>query len=470
MTGWMRKGGIALLLGLAGCQTVPRTAAPDVVAPVFPASSVEVDQRSAAERNWRSVFVDPRLQALIEIALADSRDLQLALLDVDAARAQLRIQNAGSAPQVDAQVGYSQSGGPGDQSTGQSTVSFALSAFELDLFGRLRAESDSSFAAYLAAQSGRDAAQIAVMSTVADAYLAQSAAEEAVALTTLTLADWRASLDLTHRLQEAGKASGLDVAQAEGQVLAAEADREAARRDLAIATNALTLAIGRPMPDDLPARLGIEAEPIVTRLGAGVPSDLLERRPDIRQAEHQLAAANADIRAARAAFFPRLSLTAALGSASADLGGLFRGANRTWSFAPVITQPLFNAGRLKGALDLAEIRADQAVATYERTIQTAFREVADGLAGRETYDAQLDRETAAVRVAERRRLLSQQRYAAGLDSRLELLDAQRQLYAQQRARLATQKARLANAVTLYRALGGGLDVGGATAMSPSGGA
>lgn len=308
------------------------------------------------------------------------------------------------------------------------------------------------------------------MSTVADAYLAQSAAEQAVALTTLTLADWRASLDLTHRLQEAGQASGLDVAQAEGQVLTAEADREAARRDLAIATNALTLAIGRPMPDDLPARLGLEAEPIVTRLGAGVPSDLLEHRPDIRQAEHQLAAANADIRAARAAFFPRLSLTAALGSASADLGGLFKGANRTWSFAPVITQPLFNAGRLKGALDLAEIRADQAVATYERTIQTAFREVADGLAGRETYDAQLDRETAAVRVAERRRLLSQQRYAAGLESRLELLDAQRQLYAQQRARLATQKARLANAVALYRALGGGLDVGGATAMSPSGGA
>lgn len=158
MTGWMRKGGIALLLGLAGCQTVPRTASSNVVAPVFPASSAEVDQRSAAERNWRSVFVDPRLQALIEIALTDSRDLRLALLDVDAARAQLRIQNAGSAPQVDAQVGYSQSGGPGDQSTSQSTVLLALSAFELDLFGRLRAESDSSFAAYLAAQSGRDAA------------------------------------------------------------------------------------------------------------------------------------------------------------------------------------------------------------------------------------------------------------------------------------------------------------------------
>lgn len=452
----------ATLLGVAGCQTTA-SRAPDaqVIAGAYPLTSA-VDRSNGADLAWKQVIQDPRLARLTEIALSDNRDLRLAVLDAEAARAQLRVSRSALFPQVEADGGMTRARQPLSSVAGEEVLTstqyaaqVSVTAFELDLFGRLRAESRSAFETYLAASEGRDAARSAVISTVAEAYLTERAAAEQLALTEATLADWRTSLELASRLRSAGQSSGLEVAQAEAQVQSAEADLEAGRRALQQATNALVLAVGAPLPVDLPPPWKLADQPVMTIIPAGLPADLLERRPDVRQAEHLLAAANADIDAARAAFFPRISLTGLFGVASGDLDALFRGDSRAWSFAPQISAPIFTGGRLSGGLALAEIRNDRAVAQYERTIQTAFREVADGLAGRETFDRQIEAQTGAVQAAQRRVALSELRYRAGVDSRLELLDAQRQLYAARSAVLSLRQAQGISSVSLYRALGGG---------------
>lgn len=460
----------ALALLLTACQTAPKAAQSGIVASSFPLASPTFDVTSAAALDWRDVLIDPRLQALVQIALSDSRDLRIAVLDAEAARAQLRVQRAVFWPQIEAQaqatknrdagqsagrIGGSEEGQQA-RTLGQTQIGLNLTAFEIDLFGRLRAESESASAAYLAAGAGRDAARIALISTVADAYIAQRAAQENLSLTEATLDDWRRSLAMAEQLKAAGRGSALDVAQALGQVRTAEADLAAAQRTLSTSTNALTLAIGRPIPADLPAGLPLDAAPVVTILPVGLPSDLLEARPDIRQAEHRLSGANADIEAARAAFFPRLTLTGALGFGHPELHQLLKSTSGVWSYTPQITLPIFQGGRLKGSLDLARIRGDSAVANYERSIQVAFREVADGLAQRETYERQVASQSAAVEAAERRLSLSDQRFRAGVDSRLELLDAQRQLYAARQSLVTLRQSRYASAIVLFRALGGGL--------------
>lgn len=450
----------AAVLATAACQTAPRAPAADIVSPLYPLAA-PMDSANAADLAWQDVLRDPRLQRLVELALTDSRDLRIAVLDAEEARAQLRIRRADQWPQLDAAGGMNRGrsiGAGATEATTQSqyTANLGLTAFELDLFGRLRAQSQSAFETWLAAEEGGKAARITVISTVADAYLAERAAQERLRLTEATLEDWRASLALAVQLREAGQSSGLEISQAEGQVRGAEADREAAARALQVATNALTLAVGTPLPGDLPAPMALADRPVQTEIPAGLPADLLARRPDIRQAEHQLAAANADVTAARAAFFPRISLTGLLGFASGDLDSLFDGASETWSFAPQITVPIFQGGRLKGGLDVAKIRGDRAVASYERTVQTAFREVADGLAGRATFERQIIAQSAAVQAAERRSTLSDLRFRAGVESRLELLDAQRQLYAARLALVDLRQAQASASVSLYRALGGGL--------------
>ena len=247
----------------------------------------------------------------------------------------------------------------------------------------------------------------------------------------------------------------MEVSQAEGQVATAQADLEARTRTRAQARNALQLLVGTAIPADLPAVPTLDELPRQA-LPAGLPSDLLTRRPDILQAEHNLRAANADIGAARAAFFPRLSLTTSLGYSSSEMGKLFDSGSRVWSFAPQLTVPIFNAGRLRSELRLAEVRTSSAVAEYERAIQTAFREVADGLAGRETYGRQIEAQQRVVASAAKRLALSNLRYRAGVDGRLELLDAQRQLYAARQALLDLRHGELASTVALYKALGGGV--------------
>jgi len=471
----MRFLALPFALALSACSLTTELVKP--VAPVptaypEPTSTVSTAHGGhGGDLGWRSMFGDQQLQQLILLALANNRDLRIAALNVEAVQAQYGIQRAARFPGIDATGGAARQrtsanneANPAVPSSVQNQfgVNVGLSAFEIDLFGRVRSLSDAAFARYLASDHGRRAAQISLVGAVADTYFAKRLAQEQWQLSERTLADWRQSLDLAHRLKAARQNSGLDVAQAEGQVATAEADLEARARALAQARNALRLLIGTDVTADLPQALPLRSQPVVTQLSAGLPSDLLLRRPDIQQAEQALIAANADIGAARAAFFPRLSLTASLGYASTAMSELFDGGQRAWNFAPQLTIPLFQAGRLRSELRVAEVRKSSAVAEYERAIQTAFREVADGLAGRETYARQIEAQGRAVASAERRAELSNLRYRAGTEGRLELLDAQRQLYAARQAQLDLRRSELGSAVALYKALGGGLtetDVG-----------
>lgn len=449
---------LALLLG--ACSLTPPLERP---APPVPAAYADGADAAgnAADLGWRQMFGDPRLQALIATALDHNRDLRIAVLNVDAVRAQYGIERSARLPQLDARLSGGRERVPASRDApaalqGAHAAGVAISAFEIDLFGHVRALSDAALARYLASAEAARAARISLVAAVADAYLEERLALEQLRLTETTLADWRQSLNLARLLKDAKQNSGLDVAQAEGQVASAEADLEGRQRDLKMARNALALLLGTPVPADLPEGMRLESQPVLTALPAGLPSDLLLRRPDILQAEQNLRAANADIGAARAAFFPRLALTATLGYASPALGSLFQGSQLAWGFTPQLSQPLFNHGRLESALELAQARRSAAVAEYEKSIQTAFREVADGLAAQATLTRQIDAQQRVVASAERRRELSSLRYRAGQDSRLELLDAQRQAYAARQGLLSLQRLAFKSTLSLYKALGGGL--------------
>jgi len=450
-----------LMLSVSACSLAPplETPAPPVPA-AFPNRAAAPPEASAAGLGRAEVFRDPRLLRIIDLALDNNRDLRLALLNVEAARAQNRIQSANALPGVDAQTSHSRErtvrlAEREPATADQHAVSVGINAFELDLFGRVRALSDAAFARYLASEEGSRAARVTLIGAVADAYFAARLAVEQQALSQRTLTDWRRSLELARLLQQSGRGDAVDVVRAEAQVASAEADRRARERAVAQTANALRLVVGADLPTDLPPPLALDHDPVVTRLPAGLPSDLLLNRPDIRQAERTLAAANADVGAARAAFFPRLSLTAAFGFASPSLTALFNSAHNGWSVSPRAVLPIFDGGKLDAELDLAKVRKSEAVAQYEKAIQTAFREVADGLAGSATLGAQIKAQTRAVSESARAVTLAETRYRAGLESRLELLDAQRQLQAAQQALLTLRREEIANAVALYKALGGG---------------
>ncbi|WP_294269403.1 efflux transporter outer membrane subunit [uncultured Sphingomonas sp.] len=468
----MRYLPLTLLLATTACSMTPRLALPTPpVAEAYPAPS-----GTEALPEWRGMFGDPRLQSLIALSLDANRDLRIAALNAEAARAQVRVQRAQSLPGVNVDAGYTRQRqpssvagagvglSPGSGATGfefgQFSAQAALTSFEIDLFGRLRAMNEAAFHRWLASVEAQRAVRLAVIGAVADAYWNERLADEQLALTRSTLADWRASLDITRLRRQAGQASGADLAQAEGLVRQAQADLAQRERELAQATNALTLAVGASLPSDLLPPTPLMEQPIRTALAAGTPSDMLTRRPDIAQAEQELRAANADIGAARAAFFPRVSLTAAFGFASLALDSLFRGANRSWSYSPAISLPIFRGGELRGNLDLARLRTSTAVATYEKAIQTGFREVADGLAAQQTYGKQLTEQRAVVTEVEHRATLTDLAYRAGQTSRLELLDAQRAIYAARQTTLIVRRDQLTAAAALYRALGGDTETQG----------
>ncbi|MEV4783014.1 efflux transporter outer membrane subunit [Burkholderia sp. LMU1-1-1.1] len=445
-----------LLLSLTACSLVPPLERPAAPLPARYDDGV-VEAANGADLGWRQMFADARLRRLIELSLENNRDLRIATLNVEAVRAQFSIADAARLPPVSATGGVTRQRVPADAGgvQEQNTAGVGLGAFEIDLFGRVRAQSEAAFARYLASGEGRRAAHIALVGAVADAYFSELLAIEQLRLTESTLADWRASLEIARLLKQARQNSGLDIAQAEGQLATAEADLEARRRAVAQARNALALLVGTALPADLADAAPLEAQTLPAALPAGLPSDLLTRRPDILQAEQALRASNADIGAARAAFFPQISLTASLGFASPSMAALFDGAHRAWSFSPQITQPLFQGGRLRAELDLARIRKSAAVADYERVIQAAFREVADGLAARATYGRQIEAQRRTVASVERVRELSDLRYRAGQDGRLQLLDAQRTAYAARLALLALRRDQLRATTALYQALGGG---------------
>lgn len=453
---------LSLAAAMSACSLTPAVVMPPSPVPAaFPGAADERTDWAAAEPGWRTMFIDSRLEHAIGLALANNRDLRLAVLHVDIARSQHGIAAAATLPALDASLGAvrqhgrdASTGIPG--TSGQQAASIGVSAFELDLFGRARSLSQAAFARYLATEAGYRAARLALVAAVADACLAERFADAQHALAVRTLEDWRQSLSLALVRHAAGQSGGLDLAQARSQVATAQADVEARLRERAQARHALVLLVGTELPKGEPWTPD-DSDPLLMDWPAGLPADLLRRRPDILQAEHNLVAANADVGAARAAFFPRLSLTASYGYASAAMEGLFEGGQRTWSFAPQVVVPIFNHGRLRAELRVAELRKASEVAEYEKTIQRAFREVADGLEGRKTYRRQRTAQQAVVASAEKRAALSEMRYRAGVESRLELLDAQRQLYTARQALLELRRAEYANALALYKAIGGGID-------------
>jgi len=452
---------------IAGCSLTPelvRPAAP--VAPEFPphAAAPTNANRAAVDIGWREVFPDARLQALISSALENNRDLRTAALRIEEARAAYNIQSADLLPNVNAAASGTRARTPAGLSlTGRPAVGniyqvgLSMASFELDFFGRVRSLNDAALAAYLATEEAQRAAQISLVAETAKAYLSELGAGEQLVLARRTLESREEGYKLGKQRFAVGATSALDLRLNETLVLSARVSVLQLQRQQAQAHNALTLLVGKPL-GDMPVGEDLSSQNVVTTIPAGLPSDLLTNRPDIRAAESRLVAANANIGAARAAFFPRISLTAGLGTASPALSGLFDSGSMSWSFAPQLTLPIFDAGRNRGNLDLAVVRRDLAVTDYERTIQTAFREAADALVARGTLDEQVEAQRQTREAQADRLNLVDQRFRAGVASTLDMLDAQRELFTAEQTLVQTRLQRLTNAVDVYRTLGGGLKV------------
>jgi multidrug efflux system outer membrane protein len=455
-------GALAAIL-LSGCMLAPHYEQP--AAPVdaqYPDVAGAAAEKTAADIDWHSFYADPKLRALIDLSLTNNRDLRVAILNIEQARAQYRVQRAQSWPQVDATGSASASRTPARLSvTGEAMTShqystnIGISAFELDLFGRVRSLNGQALEQFLATTEARRATQISLVAELANAYLTWAADQEQLALSQQTLQSQSESYALTRRRFELGSASELTLRQVQTSVDTARIDVARYTALIAQDRNALVLLVGVPVPDELAPTLLSDTVSSIADLPAGLPSDLLQRRPDILQAEHELKAAHYTIGAARAAFYPRISLTGSAGSSSADLSGLFDKGSGAWTFAPQITLPLFSGGANRANLDAALVGREIEVAQYERTIQSAFREVADALAERSTVGDQLAARLSLVDATTASFKLSQARYERGVDSYLDVLDSQRSLYSAQQGLIQTRLQQLTNTVTLYKTLGGG---------------
>ena len=451
---------------LGACSMIPAYERPAAPVPAsFPQAAPSEASAAAQQAQavaWRDYFADARLREVIALALQNNRDLRVAALNIERARAQYGIQRADLFPTITASGGQSAQRVPGDlNSSGASTVSRQYSAnlgfasYELDFFGRVRSLEEQALQTYLGTEEARRSAQISLVAEVANAWLRLAADRERLTLARSTFETRQKSFDLTQRSFDAGAVSALDLRQAETLLQTARADAARYAALVAQDENALALVVGAGvspalLPQGLDAAIASVAE-----LPAGVPSEVLTRRPDVVQAEYALRAANASIGAARAAFFPSITLTATVGTASASLDGLFESGSRAWSFMPQIRIPIFEAGRLQASLDVAEIQRDITIAQYEKAIQSAFREVADALADRATLAEQLDARRKLVEATQKSFELSEARYKGGVDSYLNLLDAQRSLYAAELELISVRLSDATNRVALYKALGGG---------------
>ena len=458
---------LSILLALGGCSLIPDYQRPDAPVadawPQGPAYAADAGEAGAALPAWRSFFRDAALQRAIEVALDNNRDLRVAALNVEAYQALHRIQRAEQFPQLDARGTGTRQRLPADltrtgsaATNGEYGATVGVSDWELDLFGRLRSLSEAALEQYFATAHARRSTQIALVASVADAWLTLQADRELLALSEDTLRTYEQSLALTQRSFDVGVASALELTQSRTAVEGARVSVAQYTRLVAQDRNALQLLLGHAVPDDLPAAVPLEQAQLA-ELPVGLPSDLLQRRPDILEAEHLLKAANADIGAARAAFFPSISLTGRAGTTSTELSGLFKGGSGTWLFQPSINLPIFTAGSLKGSLDYAKLQKQIEVAQYEQAIQTAFSEVADGLAARTTYAEQLKAERDLVATSAEYYRLAERRYRTGVDSHLTLLDAQRQLFVARQRLIGDRLAQLSSEIALYKALGGGVE-------------
>lgn len=468
--------GAALTVLVAGCTFQPKYERPEApVTSTFPEGGIYANQPDASSTasngrsanslaapdiGWRDFFADARLQRVVEIALKNNRDLRVSVLNMQAARAQYQITRAGLFPTIDAVGSQSKQRTPKDLSFFNQTISNTYSvgvnaSWEIDFFGRIQSLKDQALAQYLSLAETRKAAEISLVSSVADQYLQVLAFDDLLTVTRNTLKTADESYRITKLQYDNGVGSELDVRQAQGVVEQARANLQTEMRLRAQSVNALVLLVGEPLPDDLPQGVPLDSQNLLSDIPAGLPSDLLTRRPDIAAAEQSLLAANANIGAARAAFFPRVSLTGSFGTLSPTLGGLFKPGSAAWSFAPQISIPIFEGGANVANLDLAQVQKRIEIANYEKAIQNAFREVADGLAARGTFDDQIVALQRFVESQSRRLELSDLRYRNGVDSYLAVLTAQTDLYSAQQLLINARLQRLTNLVDLYQFLGGG---------------
>ena len=459
---------VIAMAALSGCTMMPRYERPDLpIEAVWPETAKLTDEQrdvadAAVNRTWKDFFQDPVIISLIESALANNRDLRVAMLNIEKVRAQYWIQRADLLPTINAagsatnqylNKAVSNQGEAVISRSYQATVGFT--AFELDLFGRIRSLKESALQQYFATEEAARGAQVALVAEVVSAYLNLTAQKELLALARSTYENRKESYDLTRRMFDMGLTSQLVVNQArtiveEARVAAAQFETSAGR-----AENALVLLLGASIPEGVKLAENLREVTMIPDVPPGLPSDLMQRRPDIMMAEHQLQSMNANIGAARANFFPTFSITAALGSIAPVYHDLFSRGGGTWLFEPQAVLPIFDTGRNIARLRVAETDKEMAVATYEKAIQTAFREVADALVQRATIGEQLEAQKALLEATEATYDLSQNRYEIGLDSFINVLDAQRSLFSARQGIINTVLLREANALNLYKSLGGG---------------
>lgn len=450
-----------------GCTLAPKYTRPASPVPAdWPAGAAYTGTKTAATApevsglKWREFFIDERLQKLIETALSNNRDLRLAALNVERARAMYGIARAELLPPVHAAGSGGKERVPADLSSNGSAVTaerynvnLGISSWEIDFFGRIRSLKDQALEEYLATREARSSAQISLVSAVAQAYLTLAADREDLALARSTLETQQEAYDLIQRRYEVGIATELDLYQVQTQVDTARRDIARYIQQVATDENALNLLLGSPAPASLlPADLGSVSLP--REISPGTSSEVLLSRPDILQAEHRLKAAYANIGAARAAFFPRISLTTAIGTASSELSGLFESGSGTWSFTPRVAMPIFDA-RIWPALTVSKVDREIVLTQYEKAIQTAFRETSDALAVLGTMEDRLSAQRSLVHALSETYRLSNARYTKGIDSYLGVLDAHRSLFVAQQGLVALRLAKLVNQVRLYAVLGGG---------------
>jgi outer membrane protein, multidrug efflux system len=474
---------VTTIAALSACTMEPhysRPAAP--VAPTWNGTAAgAADKTDVADLGWHQFFPDPVLQRLIGLALANNRDLRVAVLNVQATQAQYRIQRADLFPTVAAtgleEVEHYPAGVLGGSTTGASSgtggaaaspivpggstfrffeLGVGFTSYEIDLFGKIRSMNHAALETYFASAETRRSSQLTLVAEVASAYLAILADETILKVTRETLDSQTASYDLTKKSLDAGATTAVALRQAAQTVDTARANLAEYTRQAAQDRNALMILIGVPIPEDIVFSTDINAQTMSADLPVGVPSEVLARRPDVLAAEHQLVSANADIGAARAAFFPSITLTGNYGTASTQLSGLFKKGSSAWTFSPQISVPIFAGGANVANLDLSKIEKNVYIAQYEKALQTAFREVDDALAARGTLDDQLAAQRALLDDSSEAYRLADMRFRNGIDSFLPVLDAQRALYSAQQAVVSLELQRLQNMATLYKALGGGM--------------
>ncbi|MGG7554508.1 efflux transporter outer membrane subunit [Pseudomonas sp. ES3] len=451
---------LAALALLSGCVNLaPQYQRPEApVAGQWLQSTGVPSGDAAADIHWQQFFTDSRLARLQTLALTNNRDLRLASLNIEKAQAQYRIQRAAAFPTIDAGVSgtHSRTSNSGTASTSHEySAQLGLSSYELDVFGRVQNLQDEALEDYLALTETRRSTQISLVAEVATAWLTLAADNERLQLAQETLRSQQATYELTQRSHALGGSSGLALAQAQTTVESARGDVAVYASQILQDRNALRLLVGSDVPDELLPGASLQSVALLVQVPDELPSSLLQRRPDVLAAEHTLKSANIDIGAARAAFFPSISLTANAGSASSALSGLFKSGSGAWTFAPSVSLPIFDAGSNRATLDAAKVEREIQVQTYQQTLQTAFKEVADALAVRSTLDQRLTAQQALTDASRKSFELADALYRGGSQSYLEALDAQRSLYSAQQDLITLRLAEQSNRVTLYKVMGGG---------------